>query len=352
MKKICFIIAGFGPGGAQRQCLKLIGEISRRDDFDVSLIYFYEGINFGLLHPEFVKLVKIDVASAYSPLTVIKVVAALQRLSPDILFSWLHASDVYSFFYKVFFPRCVWVVAERDSYYPSNWRYSLRRMCVRFSNFVIANSKKGSDYWVSNGFDDSKVKSIPNIVDIPESVGFLDKPGHPCVVFAGRLEPQKNVINMVGGFFELGKSFRDGKFLVIGEGSLGSEIEKMIENAGGSGSVELIPFQSDVLKYFSAADVCVNVSFHEGSPNTVLEAISLRRCVVVSRIPEHVDILGVSYPFYIDNLHDEKEIASVIKRAIADWDDSYLDYGLVRLESMSALNVVGQYSSTFIDLLK
>jgi glycosyltransferase involved in cell wall biosynthesis len=92
----------------------------------------------------------------------------------------------------------------------------------------------------------------------------------------------------------------------------------MIEASGREASVSLLPFQKNVGDYFATADVFVNLSFHEGLPNTVLENVLCGNRVVVSDIPEHRDILGEHYPYYVQDPKDPAQAADVIAAAISN----------------------------------
>lgn len=298
MKKICFFIPGFSNGGAQKQCIKLLNQLSKINGLDIHLIYFYEGINFKYLETDYITLHQISYSSFYNPKNILSVNRVINKIAPDVIFSWLHSCDVYSFFIKFLNPEIKWVMAERDSYYPNNIKYKLRNLLGKYSDLIISNSNKGKDYWSNLGVKSDKIIVMDNILSKSKQISeitSLEK--KMLVLFAGRFEMQKNIIFTTELFCQLSRVHKNAKFLLIGEGSLLDEMKYIVRECS---NIEIIPYQDDISPYFKSADIFVSLSHHEGKPNTVIENIALESLVIVSNIDEHRQILGEHYPCYVD----------------------------------------------------
>ncbi len=213
---------------------------------------------------------------------------------------------------------------------------------------IICNSAKGKLYWKKAKVSDSKVHVVPNILNVSHGKPIFDFQGSPVVLYAGRFAPQKNIVNIVKGFCKAAGKYTNGKFIIIGSGELQNALQSLIDEDDVKDRVFILPFQKEIIDYYLTADVFVNISYHEGMPNTVIENAALDRKMVVSYIPEHVDILGKDYPFYVRNIDNIEEIVNVIDFAIS-YDKSYSIPSSVkqRLSHMDSKRVTNQYIRLF-----
>ncbi len=346
--RIAVLIPGFGIGGAQKQCIFLLNELQKDPGLDIHLIYFYEDINFEYLQQDKLVLHKLPLSSFYNPFNIARIVKVTRRISPDILFSWLHSCDVYSFFVSKLLRKTKWIMTERDSHYPPELRYKLRNRLGKNADLIISNSAKGRTYWTDKGADADNVKVISNIMLPSVRRKRLLLNGDPVITYAGRLEPQKNVVNLTKTFCRLAEIYPAAKFLIIGEGSLKNALSLIINDAGRSDSVTVVPYQKNINDYFSSTDVFVSISAHEGLPNTIMENIYLGNKIVASRIPEHEAILGRNYPYFADDIENIDDVAKVVESILEEPNIAkHLAYGKTQLESMSAENIGSKYKELF-----
>lgn len=350
--KVTFLIAGFDGGGAQKQCIFLLNELQKDKNFEFHLIYFYEGINFDLLNKSNLHLYKVQTGSFYDFRNIFKISRILKAINQEILVSWLHASDVYSFVLKLLNRKIIWIMTERDSFYPFDLRYKLRAFTGKKADLIIANSLKGQEYWVKMGFPLVKTKVVTNILLEQILLSEKSKSKKPTILYVGRLEQQKNVINLTKYFIELSNIFPSGKFFIIGEGTLKEEIENLIKDNNKEKSIEVLPFQKKVSNYFLLADIFVNISKHEGTPNTVIENIQLGNFVLASNIPEHVDLLGKDYPFLLNNLDNNEEFINLIVKILETKinPEDYLFFAKQKIKYMAPEIVANDYKLIFKNL--
>lgn len=115
----------------------------------------------------------------------------------------------------------------------------------------------------------------------------------PTLMFAGPLEYEEKV----AGVLDLVESMRTvrehhpgARLLVVGDGTLRSRVEDAASVFGDA--VRVTGFVSDPSLALAAATIYCHISYQEGLPLAVLEAMSLGRCVLASRtggIPEVID---------------------------------------------------------------
>lgn len=344
--KVLFFIPGFAGGGAEKQCAFLANALARRDDLDISLLHFHEGINFPLLDRDWVKAIRIHTNSNYDPRNIWRVLRVFRAEMPDIVLSWLHASDVFTWGARLLGGRFSWLMMERNSSYPLDPRFLLRGVAGRFADMIISNSAQGDHYWEARGVPAHRRMVADNI--LPEEwLSAHSTVRQPIVCYAGRLEVQKNIPLVSAAFSELAKRRPDLRFAIIGEGSMADSVRQ--ETAGiHPASLSILPFQKDIGNFFRKVSVFVNVSFHEGKPNTVIENLALGNRVVLSRIPEHIELVGADYPFLVATDIQPGQLAEVIEQALGspvDVDEHARM--LEKLSTMKADRVAARYATLF-----
>ena len=243
-------------------------------------------------------------------------------------------------------------MTERDSHYPPELRYKIRNRLGKNADLIISNSAKGRSYWINQGADPGDVKVISNIMTPSIRSKSLILNGEPVITYAGRLEPQKNVVNLTRAFCRLSEIYPMAKFLIIGEGSLKNDLAAIISESGRSERISLVPYQKNINDYFSSTDVFISISAHEGLPNTIVENIYLGNKIVASRIQEHEAILGRDYPYFTDNLENIDEVVKVVGAILEETNiNKHLEYGKTQLESMSAESIGSRYKELFNHVL-
>lgn len=345
--KICFLIPGFSDGGAQKQCIKLLHALGRKPNLELHLIHFHDGIHRDSLDTNNITVHKLSSRSNYNPKNIIEAHQVIRNIKPDILFTWLHACDVYGFFLKKLSPRMRWIMAERDSQYPKELRYWIRRKLGRFADGIISNSTQGLAYWKVNRAKGGLFVAS-NIIDTTANAREFTAERRNAIIAIGRLETQKNPIALVESFCEMAKRRSDLFFEIIGDGSLKAEVEGIIVARGAQDRVKLLGFRRDAVELVSKARILVSLSHHEGAPNVVLESISVNTPIVASDISEHRAILGDSYPFFVTARGDPNACADTIEKVLSTEDpETSLAFGKQQLQIMTAESVSEAYMSIF-----
>ncbi len=345
--KVCFVIAGFGQGGAQRQCISIINELQKDLSFDVHVIYSHEGENFEDLELFNITLHKLSFRSSYSIFMPVELYGILKEVSPSIVFSWLHASDVYVGLIR-WLIKASWVVAERDSFYPDNWKYNLRRFLVKHADLIISNSVAGKTYWQNVGVSHEKCKVIPNILLENQILSLTESKFEKEILYAGRLESQKNIAVLVDVFSVLANRHPDWCVSIVGSGSMFEFVFERIKGEGLS-NFKLHPFTKNIGDFYGRADVFVNISHHEGTPNTVIENVACNNVVVLSSIAEHRDLVGGEYPYLVEDYLNPSAVLSAIERAAAA-TSGCLNYAQSKILEFSPEIVVDRYKKEFINV--
>jgi glycosyltransferase involved in cell wall biosynthesis len=100
-------------------------------------------------------------------------------------------------------------------------------------------------------------------------------PGEPPVILGiGRLEPQKNFLNLVTAFAQVRK-IRPAKLMILGEGSEREQIKARVHELGIADDVALPGFVQNPHAYTARAAVFVLSSIWEGLSNVLIEALAI-----------------------------------------------------------------------------
>lgn len=343
--RVCFFIPGFCYGGAQKQCILLLNELQRRDDIELTLVRLQRGAQDHLLDTRRLRVEYLTVRSNFDPRAILAVGRLVSECQADIIMSWVRVCDVYSFFVRLLHPRIRWVMTQRNSRHPDSLLFRVRHLLGRRADAIVANSRGGVELWSRR-----RARGIVRLVDnIAAPLPTLPPQRLArTVLFVGRLEPQKNVMTTIRAFALVMLAQPDVTMWVCGDGGLRAEMERIVHEAGVAERIEFLGFRADATEYMSRAKVLVSLSEHEGMSNVVTEAVQAGCVIVASAIAEHVDFLGATYPFLVQNYHDADEAAAVIRQALASPKASdNLTQARQNLARMEPATVAARYMDIF-----
>jgi glycosyltransferase involved in cell wall biosynthesis len=354
--KVCFFVANLGDGGAQRQCVALLNLLQHNPDLDLHLMLLGAGEHEKDLDTSCLTIHRTTVRDFASPAALIFSIGTLRRIRPDLLISWLHPADIWSYVATRVVRGIPWVITERGSSYPDQLVYNVRqRFGRRGATAIIANSEPGRQLW-SSFSPAAPILVIPNMLlgdAVPTDGGPARGRSQECL-YVGRLEPQKNVDAMAAAFAQFAAARPEAKLTVVGKGARAEQIRRIAEEAGVNGQVDLVGFRTDVPQLMSRARVLLSFSRNEGMPNVLMEAVVAGLPAVVSDIPEHHALLGGDYPFYVALDSAPEDAARVIEHA---WcaDDSALsriyDHARKVLASSTPEQVASAYTDAFSEFV-
>ncbi|WP_372997859.1 glycosyltransferase family 4 protein [Marinobacter sp.] len=138
------------------------------------------------------------------------------------------------------------------------------------------------------------VHKICNFIDVQElRDAWLPKPSKTSpeikVGIVGRLVPVKRIDLFITAIHLLNKEGIYCKGVIIGDGPLRSELERLASNLGVKDHIDFLGFIDPAAEEMSTLDVLLMTSDHEGLPMTLLEAMALSVPIVAHKtggIPE------------------------------------------------------------------
>ena len=305
-------------GGAERQLSLLAPELSRLG-VDTHVAYVHPGVNLAPLQASTVGLHAVTSGGNYDLRILFKLIRLIHTLRPDVVQTWLPQMDILGGLAAIL-TATPFVLSERSSSlaYLGGWKNCLRRQIGLRAQVVVANSQSGVEYWSSiygvrhvirNGLS---LESIH--VSEPESLLALGLPNDArLVLFAGRLSPEKNIHALLDALDLVLDRHTDAVAVLFGEGPMHAELLARVNTLTARARVRLGGFNTDLWRWMRRASVFVSVSHFEGNPNSVLEAMALGCPLVVSSIPQHLEILDETAAYFCDPRSPED-----IARAIDD----------------------------------
>jgi glycosyltransferase involved in cell wall biosynthesis len=177
------------------------------------------------------------------------------------------------------------VYTAHHTYRQAHTRGSVKRLLAgveargyRQAAMVLPVSRSTANSLLEMGIPASRIEVLPNGVDIVDVPGVEHEDGR--VLFVGRLEREKGVLDALSVFGELAATVPGMRGVVVGGGSLEAEVRRAVAAAGGRleylGSLD----RAALHREYARAAVVVMPSRFEGLGMVALEAQSAGTPVV------------------------------------------------------------------------
>ena len=142
------------------------------------------------------------------------------------------------------------------------------------------------------------------------------------------------------------------KYYIAGQGSLESELLKIIENENLQNQVFLMGFRTDVIELCKACDIFVFPSKQEGLPVALMEAIACKVPVICSRIRGNVDlVLNDKYIFGCNSIEElEMILAECIGKDIKEKFKNSIDENYNNLKKFDIENIRKKMNSIYVKM--
>jgi glycosyltransferase involved in cell wall biosynthesis len=175
----------------------------------------------------------------------------------------------------------------------------IRRLAIIISNHLTVNSLVA----ILNLKLSSKVILIRNAIKINSHKKLVRRNGNLNFWFVSRLEPGKRVDLFIKIASQLNKFYPEFEFNIVGDGSLMSSYLKKYNNLS---FLKFRGYDSDFLKKIHKGDICMLISDSEGTPNILLEFMSVGIPPIYYNLETDIDspILNNFTGFNVNSLED------------------------------------------------
>ena len=197
----------------------------------------------------------------------------------------------------------------------TEWSFLQRNMVAAFLKSItkvgyeaaesIAPVSDFNSLWeIAMGADPVKVRTVHNGVDIDYFRSVADEPEVPTIVFVGRMDPLKDLRNLVLAIPRIAEKVPDVQVRLIGpvpETNVAyvEELKRLVEALGMADRVHWLGPTSDPVAAYATGTIAVLPSISEGFPYGALEPMACGRPIVatnVGGIPEVVGDAGILVP--------------------------------------------------------
>jgi len=211
-----------------------------------------------------------------------------------------------------------------------------------FNNYICVSNNlkdlleqrkfKGNKAVVNNGIDIKKVNVVTSAEDMRNNLKL--NPQDFVYVMVARLHPIKNHREVILAFSKLTQKFHDVKLLLVGDGELRPQLEKLIVHLKLENKVTMVGNVKNPIDYINASNVSVLASLSEGGapPLTVLESGILKIPTIYTEVGDLQCILDENSGYKIENQNNEN-IYKAMKVA-------YLDANNLKVKGENLYNIV------------
>ncbi len=237
---------------------------------------------------------------------------SIKQIKPDTIFSFITETNILTILANIFLGYKL-IVSERNN--PKLEKKKKIWQLLRFLTYGIAykisvNSKEAAVYFKKFYFS-KKIIYLPNPI---KKICRKKTSKKKVITFIGKFEYQKGIDVLIKAFF-LSKIFKNGwKLQLIGNGSLIKKMQSECKKEDYLNSVIFKPYMFNLDSVYSESSFLVLPSRYEGTPNVILEAVSVMLPFVVSdRCYEICKLFRSSFIFKSE---DEKDLSRTLKQII------------------------------------
>jgi glycosyltransferase involved in cell wall biosynthesis len=213
---------------------------------------------------------------------------------------------------------------------PMRYAYlGLERLCTRFSDRLIAVSKatvqKGLVHRIGpedkytliyNGINLQTFSQEVDALKVRLELG-LDRDCR-LVSMIGRLDRQKNPLDFIHAAALVVRQYPRVQFLIIGDGTLRAECERLIKQLNLRQRCILLGFRNDVARILPILSVVASTSLWEGLPILFQEAMCAGIPIVANDVDGVSDVVRDGETGYLVSPHNPQEMADRIVRLLRD----------------------------------
>lgn len=327
--KLELLIPTLVQSGAEKQ-LVLLATGLPRTEFDVQVTCLTSGGPYeATLHEAGIPVTLLGKKFQFDPLAYFRLRKQLRQRQPDILHTWLFAANSYG---RLALPRSSQtrvIVSERcvDSW--KSWQLRVDRRLVSRTDCLVGNSQAVVDFYRPLGYPDSKLRVIPNGVEVPPAprqtrAEFLQELNLPenaqVVMFVGRLAPQKRVTDLLWSIQLLRQADPRAYLVVVGDGPLRAVLEQYAREVEAISHVRFLGHRADAAPLLHHADVVWLASEFEGMSNSLMEAMACGRPIVATAIPPNQELIQHGTHGYLVNIGDSAAFVQFTLKLLNDTD--------------------------------
>ncbi len=279
--KIVVLLQDLDFGGTQRYAINLLKHLDRQL-FSPELWLLRGGLDMApLAQATGVKIRWLSKSSWVGPESLFNLLRKLRKEKPDVLYTLTVVPNIWG----NLFGRAAGVPGIVSGARNGTVRF-MERFTYRLSTRIICNSQGDRDTLVEElSLDPDRITIIHNAVDTDHfSPDLSEMDEHPTAVFVGRLVEQKDPLGLLEAFRAVTLQVPDARLIMIGNGHLKEPSEEFVRTHGLEKNVTMLPGTRDIREQLRGDRIFVLPSRYEGSPNVIIESMSMGLPVVATAV--------------------------------------------------------------------
>jgi len=334
--RLCFALTSPVRGGVEEVVLALL---RRLDPAEFRLAVSGPASLLDAFAPDLrgirVDTVAVTAESWSAPRPLATLARFFRRWRPDIVNPHLFRSTVVA----APLARLAGVPAVVETYHGrEGWRqggmrgtFLVDRTIARMLDRAIAVSEAAGRFLVEGkGYPADRIVVVPNGRDLTafapaghreavrKELGLDD--GVPLIGVVGRLETQKGHRYLLDAWPAVLREFPDARLLVIGDGSLRTDLERQAQQLGIAPSIVFLGFRTDMPRLLDGLDGLALPSLYEGMPLTVIEASAMACPVVATAVDGTPEVIEDDVTGWLVPPADPESLARAVVRLLVDRD--------------------------------
>lgn len=206
---------------------------------------------------------------------------------------------------------------------------------------------------IHHGINLNLTKKLAN-KKIPERESMLLNPKHIKIISIGRFEEQKDFFTIIKAFKIIRKKISSVNLVLVGDGTLKKELEKICEISGLKNFVHFLGWKQNVFPYLKNSDIFVYSSHYEGFGYVLLEAMSQRLPIIATNTkytPSEILERG-KYGFIVP-VNDEKKMAETIIKLVKNDElrKKYAQLAWERVKYFDEKKMIQKYKQFLLNLI-
>jgi len=208
-----------------------------------------------------------------------------------------------------------------EEYYKNGLHKQARPLLFKMIRFMLLRSDKIVTYTYilvdlytkHYHIPESKFLKIENPFLSQKTISDVADSYEPTFLFAGRFVSYKNLLLVIKSFDKVRKKHKTGILKLIGSGPDEEELRACIKKLEATDYIHIAPSvsQEELFEEISHASACLAPALTEFSPNFILECLSFKKPVIVSR----GNGLPVSLPDeFLFSVNDGKELEKKLEQ--------------------------------------
>jgi glycosyltransferase involved in cell wall biosynthesis len=140
------------------------------------------------------------------------------------------------------------------------------------------------------------------------------------ITFVGRLIYAKGAQDLISAFSRIKDTAPDAKLLIVGDGPYRAELEKLAHQTDRHSSILFLgqKDQAELIEILSTTDICVNPSYSEGLPTSVMEAASIGLPIIATDVGGTREIITTDETGIMVKARDVGQLAEELYRLLAN----------------------------------